>query len=74
VCEQPLDFILDVERQIVFREDRGCRVGDREEGNDIHVAPAGMKIPRATPARQPWWIGLVGGFEGSHRSGSEVVP
>jgi len=70
VCEQSLDFVLDISRQVVLCEDRRRRISNREDRNNIKIASAGMEIARATPACQPWWVGLVGGFEGFHRSGS----
>jgi hypothetical protein len=46
-CKEPLDLVLDIAGQVFLAEHRGGRVSDCKDRNDIEIAAAGLKVPRA---------------------------
>ena len=72
--DQAEDFATDVERQILFGEDRGIRIGESEDRDDVEITPAGLERTPASLAFEPRRIGAMGlrGI-GWHGGGSLVT-
>jgi len=67
--EQPLNFMLEVARQVILGKDGRRRIGHGNDGNQVEIAAARMQLPAASPACQSRRIGIIGPWRGSHGSG-----